>query len=187
MNTEKYTQKTNDAIENAQKMAIKNNHQQIESEHLHYGLLVVEDSLILKVLAYLEVDIRSYTAKLEQHIMELPSVEGNDVKLYTSRGFNKVLIHAEDIAKSFTDEYISPEHVFLGLFEEKRTFNAELMQNFNVTKEKVLNVIKIIREDGRASGQNPGSGAPEGVYRWLTLYRTLLPPVSRLEMWNFPA
>ena len=145
MNTDKYTQKTNEAIESAQKMAIKNNHQQLESEHMHYGLLTVEDSLILKVLAYMEVDIRSYMAKLKQHIENLPAVEGGDGKLYASRNFNKLLINAEDIAKSFNDEYVSLEHVYLALFEEKRTFNSELMQQYNITKEKVLAALKTIR------------------------------------------
>jgi len=157
MNTDKYTQKTNEAIESAQKMAIKNNHQQIESEHLHYGLLSVEDSLILKVLAYMEVDIRNYIDRLRQHIEKLPGIEGNDVKLYASRGLNKLFINAEDVAKSFSDEYISLEHIYLALFNEKRTFNSELLELFNVTKEKVLQVLKIIREDNRVTSQNPES------------------------------
>ncbi|MEX1378341.1 MAG: Clp protease N-terminal domain-containing protein, partial [Eubacteriales bacterium] len=155
MNTEKYTQKTNEAIENAQKMAIKNNHQQIESEHLHYGLLTVEDSLILKVLAYMEVDIRAYMDRLREHIERMPGIEGDDVKLYASRGLNKLLINAEDIAKSFKDEYLSLEHIYLALFEEKRTFNSELLDFFNITKEKVLNVLKTIREDNRVTSPNP--------------------------------
>ncbi len=155
MNTEKYTQKTNEAIENAQRMAIKNNHQQIESEHLHYGLLTVEDSLIIKILAYMQVDIRSYMDQLKNHIERLPGVEGSDVKLYASRNLNKLLINAEDIAKSFSDEYVSLEHVFLALFDEKRTFNSELINEYNITKEKTLDVLKTIREDNRVTSQNP--------------------------------
>ena len=155
MNTDKYTQKTNEAIESAQKMAIKNNHQQLESEHMHYGLLTVEDSLILKVLAYMEVDIRGYMAKLKQHVENLPAVEGGDGKLYASRNFNKLLINAEDIAKSFNDEYVSLEHVYLALFEEKRTFNSDLMQQYNINKENVLAALKTIREDKKVTSQNP--------------------------------
>ncbi|MBN2878909.1 MAG: ATP-dependent chaperone ClpB [Clostridia bacterium] len=155
MNTDKYTQKTNGAIETAQKMAIKYNHQQLESEHMHYGLLTVEESLILKVLAYMEVDIRSYMAKLKQHIEDMPAIEGGDGKLYASRNFNKLLINAEDIAKSFNDEYVSLEHVYLALFEEKKTFNSNLLQQYGITKEKVLAALKTIREDKKVTSQNP--------------------------------
>ncbi len=158
MNTEKFTIKTTEAINVAQKMAIKYNHQTIDSVHLHYGILAVDESLILKVLAYMKVDIKSYRDKLLEHLESMPSVSGGNNELYASRSLNKMLIDAEDIAKSFKDEYISLEHLYLALFKEKNTFNSNLIKESDINKEEFLQALKSLRENKRVDSDNPEAG-----------------------------
>ena len=93
MNLEKFTQKSGEAIDIAQKVAIKKGQQQVDGEHLHYGLLAVEESLIVKILAFLQVDLKGYRDELETVIDKIPSVSG-DVQTYASRRLQQILIAA---------------------------------------------------------------------------------------------
>ena len=121
MNFEQLTQKSSEALEIGKKMAIKLNHSQIDGEHLHYGLIAVEDSFILKLLAYMKIDLKGYRDDLISYLERQPSVEGSNEQLYASRRINKILLDAEDEAKSMSDQYISLEHIYLTLMKEKRT------------------------------------------------------------------
>ncbi len=155
MNLEKLTQKSSAALEVARKIAIKNNHQQIDGEHLHYGLLAVEDSFILKVLAYMKVELTEYRDRLTAHLDGLPEVLGEGVQVYASRRLNQLLIKAEDEASYMKDEYISVEHLFLALLKEKKTFSAQLFDQFGINVENFLQALKVIRADQRVTNQNP--------------------------------
>ncbi len=155
MTQDKMTQKTNEALQIAQKMAIKLNHQQIDAPHLHYGLLAVEDSLILKVLAYMKIDLKSYRDQLLNHLESLPAVHGADVQIYGSRRLNQILIQAEDEAAQFSDSYISLEHVYIALLKEKKTYSKELMTSLGIELEPFLQALKILRANNRVDTQNP--------------------------------
>lgn len=155
MKLEKMTQRTNEAIEIAHKMAIKYNHQQIDGEHLHYGLIAVEESLILKVLAYMKVDLSQYRDALIRELEHMPAVHGEDVQIYGSRRFNKLLIEAEEEAEKFSDSYISLEHVYIALLKEKSQFTKKMMTQFDINLEKFLQALKILRADHRVDSENP--------------------------------
>lgn len=155
MNLEKMTQKTNQALEIAQKMAIKYNHQQIDGEHLHYGLIAVEDSMILKTLAYLKVDIKEYRDALIRRLEDIPEVHGSDVQIYGSRRLNQLLIKAEDEAKSFSDSYISLEHVYIAILKEKKSASKELINSFGIDLESFLQALKVLRKGNRIDSENP--------------------------------
>lgn len=155
MKMDKMTQKTNEALEIAQTMAIKYNHQQIDGEHLHYGLIAVEESLILKVLAYMKVDLKTYRNQLVNEIERMPSVQGGDEQIYGSRRLNKLLIQAEEEAKKFSDSFISLEHVYIALLKEKQTFSKSLMEKHGINLENFLQALKLLRADKRVDSQNP--------------------------------
>ena len=155
MTQDKMTQKTNEALQIAQKMAIKLNHQQIDAPHLHYGLLAVEDSLILKVLAYMKIDLKSYRDQLLTHLENLPAVHGDDVQIYGSRRLNQILIQAEDEAAQFSDSYISLEHIYIALLKEKKTYSKELMTAMGIDLEAFLQALKVLRANNRVDTQNP--------------------------------
>ena len=154
MNLEKFTQKSVEAINIAEKIAIKEGHQQVDGEHLHYGLLAVPDSLILKVLAYMKVDLKGYRDELEKELKRLPSVSG-DVQTYASRRFHQLLIAAEDEAKKFNDDYVSVEHLYLALLKEKNTPSQRIMKQFHIELDSFLQALKQLRADKRVTTDNP--------------------------------
>jgi len=175
MNTEKFTQKSLESIELAQKTAIKMNHQQIDGEHLHYGLLSIEDSLIIKLLAYMNVNLKSYMAGIEQSLAQIPHVSGDGVQLFTSRRLNQLLIAAEDEATKFGDEYISVEHLFLALLKEKNTSSSRHFKEFGITLDAVLIALKALRANNKVTNQNP-----EDSYEVLSKYGRDLVEMARL-------
>lgn len=155
MTQEKMTQKTNEALQIAQKIAIKYNHPQIDGEHLHYGLIAVEESLILKVLAYMKVDMKAYRDQLLTLLERMPSVGGDDVQIYGSRRLNKLLIQAEEEAQQFSDSYISLEHVYIAFLKEKKSASKDLIESFGIDLEAFLQALKGLRADKRVDSQNP--------------------------------
>ncbi|MBN2221506.1 MAG: AAA family ATPase, partial [Vallitaleaceae bacterium] len=155
MNMERFTQKSMESIEIAQKLAIKENHQNIDAEHLHYGLLTVEDSFIAKVLAYMKVNLPSYEASLRNLIERIPRVSGENIEVYAGRRLNQILIQAEEEAKTFKDEYISVEHIYLALLKEKKSVASKLFEQYHIQVESFLQALKVLRSDQRVTNQNP--------------------------------
>lgn len=155
MTTDNMTQKTNEALQVAQKMAIKYNHQQIDGEHLHYGLIAVEDSMILKVLAYMKVDLKGYKDDLISLMEQMPAVHGSDSQVYGSRRLNQLLILAEEEAEKFSDSYISLEHIYIALIKEKNTGSSRFLKQYGIDLESFLQALKILRSDNRVDSKNP--------------------------------
>ncbi len=174
MNLEKFTQKSTEAINIAQKIAIKEGHQQVDGEHLHYGLLAVPESLIVKILAYMKIDLKEYRDDLEKELQKLPSVSG-DVQTYASRRLQQLLIAAEEEAKRFNDEYVSVEHLYLALLKEKNTPSQRLMQKYHVEADAFLQALKQFRADKRVTSDNP-----EDSYEALQKYGKELVEMARL-------
>ncbi|MDW7662759.1 MAG: ATP-dependent chaperone ClpB [Bacillota bacterium] len=158
MNTEKFTQKTNEVLELAQKVAIKLNHAKLDGEHLHYALLDVEGSMVANVLSAMGIDVKVVAAALYDHLEKMPKVYGDDVQLSGTRRLNQLLIYAEDEAKRFKDEYVSVEHLYLALLGERNSFSTSLFNRFNITTENFLIALKSIRSNQRVTSQNPEVG-----------------------------
>lgn len=175
MNTEKFTQKSLESVEYAQKTAIKMNHQSIDGEHLHYGLLSIEESFIIKLLAYMNINLKAYVSGVEQLLSQIPSVSGDGIQLYASRRLNQILMNAEDEAKFFGDEYISVEHLFLALIKEKHTPSAKLFKEFNITVDAIMQALKALRANTKVTNQNP-----EDSYEALSKYGRDLVEMARI-------
>ena len=155
MNTEKMTKKSLESIETAQKMAIKLNHSQIDTLHLHYGLLEDPNGLIANVLSYNNISVDVYQKKLLDALHKEPQVQTNQQELYGSRELNKILIEAEDIAKSLKDDYISVEHIYLAIIDVAKGMNKKIISEMGVSKDLFLQGLKTIRENKRVTSQNP--------------------------------
>lgn len=155
MNIEKYTQKMKEAVMESQNMAIMQNNQELTSEHIHYALLSQENGFIPKLLKYMEVDVQAISTELKSYLEALPKVMGENSQLYASNNFNKVFIKAENLAKDFKDEYVSVEHVYLAVLEERNTKNADIFKRYAITKEKFLTALKAIRGDKQITSDNP--------------------------------
>ena len=155
MNMDRMTEKAQGAIIDSQKIAIEEGNQQIDVEHLHMALLMQQDGLIPKLLSYMSVNKGALVGDLEAEIGKLPKVHGGGDSLYATRRLNQVMIRAEKIANEFKDEYVSVEHFYLAMLEEKNTPSARLLAKYNVTKEDFLQALTKVRGNQRVTGQNP--------------------------------
>lgn len=155
MNADKFTQKTTEVIELAHKIAIKMNHSKVDGEHLHYGLLAVEGSMISKVLASMNIPVDQIRKDLLDHLEKLPKVFGEDVQLSGTRRLNQILIFAEEEAQKFKDAYVSLEHLYLAFFHERKTFSSDLLIKYGIDLELFLSALKEIRSNQRVTSQNP--------------------------------
>ena len=155
MNLEKLSPKLNEAIEIAHRTAIKLNHSKIEGEHLHYGLIKVEGSLIKRILQYLGVDVLKYENQIYKHLEALPQVLGEDIQISGTRRFNQLLIIAEEMAERQNSGLTGLEHVFTALIDEHNTFSNQLIKQFGIQKEQFLEALKYASEmNNKAYGAN---------------------------------
>ena len=157
MNFEKMTDKAQAAIIDSQKIGIEEGHQQLESEHLHLALLRQQDGLIAQLLRLNEVDVPSLIRDLQQEVDKLPKVQGGGDALYASRRFNQILANAEKFASDFKDEFISVEHLYLGLLEEKNTASSRILAKYNISREGFLQSLNKVRGNQRVTSQSPES------------------------------
>ena len=118
MSTENYTQKTLEAIRDAQALAQEKNNQYLTPEHLLYALLKQDGGLIGSMFSRMGVDCSSLLTELDAKINEFPKVSGGSGQVYASPETSKVLTVAEKTAEKLHDEYISVEHLMLGIFAE---------------------------------------------------------------------
>ncbi len=157
MNMEMMTKRSMESIEQAQKMAIRLNHTQIDPLHLHYGLLADTQGLIHNILSTEKVDVKRYLSAIEEALNNEPQVENASNELYASRPLNRVFVQAEDIAKSMQDEYISVEHLYLALIKTAKGKDKTLLNQFGITQDLVLRGLKGIRENRKVTSDNPES------------------------------
>ena len=155
MNIEKYTQNAQQAVMDCQNIAISEGHQLLDGEHLHMALLMQKDGLIPKLLKYMNVDATAMIADVEEELEKLPKVSGNADNMYSSRRLSQLLMRAEKIAEEFKDEYVSVEHLYLALLEEKGTPSAKIFAKYNINKNKFLEALSKVRGNQRVTSQNP--------------------------------
>ena len=120
MNIEKYTQNAQQAIMDCQNFAVSHGHQMLDGEHLHLALLQQRDGLIPKLLKFMNVQPEQAAADIEAELVKLPKVSGQAAdSMYSSRRLSQILMRAEQIAEEFKDEYVSVEHMYMALLEER--------------------------------------------------------------------
>ncbi len=175
MNIDKFTQRAQEALTSAQEQALKLGNQQIESEHLHYALLVQKEGLIGKLMSYLQKDAAAMEKELYTYLEGLPKVEGQSASnVYLSRKANQLIVSAKEQAEEFKDEYIGVEHLYLALLEERGTFSVKLLSRYDIQRENVLNALMKIRSNQRITSQNP-----EDTYEVLEKYGRDLVEMAR--------
>lgn len=155
MNIEKYTQRAQEALGSCQDLAVAAGHQQIDGEHLHLALLKQQDGLIPKLVKYMGIDVPQITADVEAEINKLPKVTGQGTNMYMTRRLNQLLIEAEKIAGEFKDQYISVEHLYLALLDEKSTPTAAVFRNYGINRNRFLQALESVRGNQNITSQNP--------------------------------
>ncbi len=153
MKMEKYTQKMQTAVMDAQNLAMSYGNQSIEPEHMHYAIVTDSQGLIAKLLEAMNVNVSSYKADLEKRLQSFPKVSGGD--LYLSTRLNKILMNAENIADEFKDEYVSVEHAYLAIIQENDTETNRLLNKYNINKDEFLKALTMVRGNQRVTNQNP--------------------------------
>ena len=158
MNTQKLTQKSLEAIQSANGLAIENQNQQIEQVHLLSALLGQEGGLIPQLFEKMGISVDNVQIQLKNAIDNLPAVTGSGRKadeVYVSQDVDRALREAEKEAAHMKDDFVSVEHLMLGLFDAMGNDLKKVLQPFSVTKEAFLEVLMKIRGNQRVTDQNP--------------------------------
>ena len=155
MNIEKYTQNAQGAIIDCQNIAVEEGHQQIDGEHLHLALLMQKDGLIPKLLKFMNINTGEVIGAVQQQIDKLPKVSGSAESMYTTRRLQQLLLNAQKKAEKMKDEYVSVEHLYLALLDERNTPSAEIFKRYGITKDKFLEALNQVRGNQRVTSQNP--------------------------------
>ncbi len=153
MNINKFTRKSQEAIEECQKLAYKYGNQEIDEEHLLYALLTIDESLILQLIEKMGIDKNYFLNSAEQTLNKKVKVQGGELRI--SQSLNQVLINAEDEIKVMGDEYVSVEHLFLALIKYPNNAIKELFRQFGITRERFLEALKSIRGSQSVTTDNP--------------------------------
>ena len=160
MNAQKFTQKSLEAVQQANNIALENNNMQIEQEHLLYALLTIDDSLIAQLLKKMEIDPRAFAQAVKQEIDKMPGVTGSGReagKIYVAQDVDAVLAKSESIADSMKDEYVSVEHLMIALLENPNKNLKELFKLFDLKKNDFLKVLQQVRGNTRVTSDSPES------------------------------
>ena len=179
MNTNQYTQKTIEAIQAAQQLAVEYQHNALEPEHLLLAISSQENGLIPQLLQKMNVEPGSFAAAVAEKLSGLPRVSGSGRdpdKIYISQAADKVLSAAAREAKAMKDEFISVEHLMLGLLSETNTNTAGLFRAFGITKDGFLKVLSGVRGNQRVTTDNP-----EDTYNALQKYGQDLVDLARKQ------
>ena len=154
MNLQKYTQKSIDAINNARNLAEENGNQQLTQEHILLSLLQQDNGLIGSLVTRMGADAAALKNRLVNAVAALPKVSGGG-EVYLAPEAAKALDHAEKEAEKMRDDYVSVEHLMLGLIEKPSRMLAELLRSAGITREAFLEALKAVRGNSRVSGDNP--------------------------------
>ena len=160
MNMNQFTQKTIQAIQDAQRLAVEYQNNAIEQEHLLAALCAQQDGLIPQLLTKMGVEPGNFLAAATEKVAALPHVTGSGrdpEKVYISNELDQALNAAEAQARQMKDEYISVEHVFLGLLQRPGRAAGELFKQFSITQEKFMAQLSTVRGNQRVTSDNPES------------------------------
>ena len=157
MNLNKLTQRSLEALQSAQSLAIQHNHQQVDQEHLLLALLQQENSLLMQLLRRMGRD-EGVISSLEQALQKIPGVTGTGReadKVYITPQLDKALVAAEKQAAHMKDDYISVEHLFLGLMEAPNEALKGLFKAHDIRKDEFLKALNQVRGGARVTTDTP--------------------------------
>ena len=165
MNINKFTQKSLQAVQNCERIAMDYGNQEIAQEHLLYALLTQDDSLIAKLMEKMGLDKNLIINRVEEAIQKRPKVQGG--QQYVGQDLNKALIHGEDEAKAMGDEYVSVEHLFLSIMKYASKEVKALFREMGISREGFLQALSTVRGNQKVTSDNP-----EDTYDTLNKYGT---------------
>jgi ATP-dependent Clp protease ATP-binding subunit ClpB len=178
MDINKLTQKSQEALQDAQAKALRYGHSEIDGEHLLLSLLEQKNGLIPSIFNKMDVPPGSFSKEIERDLERRPKLSGSGMeagKIYVTNRLNKILMNAEDEARSLKDEYTSVEHLLLAMINEgTSTAGGRAFKKFNINRDRFLNTLTSIRGHQRVT-----SAMPEESYEALEKYGVDLVALSR--------
>ncbi|MDD6918798.1 ATP-dependent chaperone ClpB [Anaerococcus sp.] len=153
MDINKFTQKSQEAINDAQAIAIKNSNPEVNEIHLAYALVNNSDSIVSQIIKSMDVDYEGYRNELIKKVDSMPSQSGNS-NTYPSQVFQRILLKAEDVAKEMGDSFVSTEHIFLSLLKEKTEVDS-INKRFGISAVSFKNSIQNVRKGQKVTNDNP--------------------------------
>jgi ATP-dependent Clp protease ATP-binding subunit ClpB len=168
MDVNRLTEKSQDALQGAQALAARRNHQGVDVEHLLAALLEEREGLAAALLAAAGIAPSAVRERLEQELLRLPHVTGPGVEtqqVYVTQRLVRLLTQAEDEAKNLKDEYVSIEHLLLAMLEEERGAAGRLLRSLGLTRERLMAALQKVRGHQRVTSANP-----EATYQALERY-----------------
>ena len=169
MNFNNYTQKSLEAVQSAQNLAVQNSHQQLEQIHLLLALLHQDGGLIPQLLRKMNITLESLEAAAQAELRKIPAVTGSREadRFYITADLDSTFSAAEEQAKNMKDEFVSVEHLFLALLDTAKGGVKTLLETYRITKEDCLKALQTIRGNQRVT-----SDSPESTYDALEKYGT---------------
>ncbi|MDY6844164.1 MAG: Clp protease N-terminal domain-containing protein, partial [Thermodesulfobacteriota bacterium] len=157
MNVEKFTLKAQEAIQNAQSVAARYNHQEINKEHLLLSLLEQSDGLVPQILAQAGIAPEELKGKVQSHLANLPKVTGSGAeRAYLTQGVVRLLDTAEREAARMKDEYVSVEHILLAIVDEGTASpGGKIFAHAGITRDKLMQALVSIRGSQRVTSPTP--------------------------------
>ncbi|MXX12640.1 MAG: ATP-dependent chaperone ClpB [Gemmatimonadetes bacterium] len=159
MDMNKLTQKSQEAVQQAQAIALRYGHQEVDGEHLLAALVAQEDGLVPRILVRMQVDGDVLKSEVEKELARQPKISGPGVeqdKIYVTQRFQKLFLSAQGEAERLKDEYISVEHLLLALIGEgDKTPAGRILKQFNITRDNFLSVLTQIRGNQSVTSANP--------------------------------
>jgi ATP-dependent Clp protease ATP-binding subunit ClpB len=173
-NTNRFTQKSEEAIIAAQQLAERNGNSMIEPEHLLLTLLEQTDGVVPSVLGKMNIALGSLIQQVRTEVGKLPRVSGSGVQIEFSNRMRTVVVRAHDELQQFGDEYVSTEHLLLSIFANAGGAAERLLRNAGITREKLMTALREVRGTQRVT-----SATPEGTYAALEQYGRNLTDLAR--------
>ncbi len=169
MDLSRLTQKSQEAVQEAQNLAVRYGHAEADAEHLLLALLEQEGGLIPRLFQKMDVPVDGLRSRLDAELQKRPRVSGPGVeagKIYVTQRLSRIAVQAEERAGRLRDEYVSVEHLLLALLGEgSGTVAAKLFSEFKVTRDRFLKALTDVRGKHRVTSANP-----EETYEALSKY-----------------
>ena len=173
MRLDKLTVKSQEALQQAQSLAEKRNHQAIDAEHLLFALLGQKEGVVLSLLQKLGVPLGSFTERLQKALDRIPQVTGSTGQTYITPRLKKIIETAESEAEALKDDYVSAEHLLLAMLQDTGEA-GRVLKELGVSRDKILNALVSIRGAQRITDPNP-----EEKYQALEKYSRDLTDLAR--------
>ncbi|VAW33725.1 ClpB protein, partial [hydrothermal vent metagenome] len=180
MQNDKFTLKSQEALQNSQRIAEQNGQQEIVAEHLLQAILEQQEGAVVPVLQKMGVTPETVTAEAQRLLSRLPKVSGSGFgQVYLSAALKKTIDEAFKLASKMQDEYVSQEHLFMAILEEKGSAVAKALQGLGINSKSFMQALAAIRGSQRVTDPDP-----EGKYQALEKYGrnlTLLAKQGKLD------